>query len=147
MLGGEGPLFNEIVNYVNSDPILSQFVRVLESVKRIGTFYAACDILLHTARMEGLGQVILEANSHGKPVVAADAGAIPEIIEHGSNGFIYPVGNPEEAACLLLELYSDSGFLEKVGNDSREHVRQTYSISRMIDAYIKLNEEINKYFS
>ena len=40
----------------------------------------------------------------GKPVVAADAGGVPELIEHGETGYLVPPGDPDRLAQCLREI-------------------------------------------
>ena len=57
-------------------------------------FFPDIDILLVPSQWaEPLGRVVLEANAHGVPVVASDAGGIPEIISAGETGYACPAGD------------------------------------------------------
>ncbi len=52
------------------------------------------DVLVFpTLLPESFGNVIIEAFSHGKPVIASAIGAIPWIITDGKNGFLFPPGD------------------------------------------------------
>lgn len=51
--------------------------------------YSQIDCLIVNARNESFGRVVLEANSYKIPVIALKSGALPELIENGSNGEIY----------------------------------------------------------
>lgn len=54
----------------------------------IPALYAACDAWLFTSRNEGFGLPILEAMACGTPVLATRAGAAPDILRDGANGFL-----------------------------------------------------------
>lgn len=56
-------------------------------------FYAACDVLVLPSRSEGCPNVVLEAMAMGTTVVAANAPATREIVTHGADGLLYPVGD------------------------------------------------------
>ena len=53
----------------------------------------ALDLLVVNSTAEPFGLVILEAMACGTPVLAAAVDGIPEIIEHGENGWLVPPGN------------------------------------------------------
>lgn len=65
------------------------------------------DIVTLTSREEGLGSVLCEAQAAGKPVVATDAGGIPEAVGHGHGGLISGVGEVDALAANLTTLIAD----------------------------------------
>jgi glycosyltransferase involved in cell wall biosynthesis len=54
----------------------------------LNEIYPSTNVLLHFSRMETFGFTILEAISFGIPVVSVKFKAIPEMVEHGLNGFL-----------------------------------------------------------
>jgi glycosyltransferase involved in cell wall biosynthesis len=61
-----------------------------------------CDLVTHTSTApEPFGRVIVEAMLCGKPVVAAKAGGVMELVEHEINGFLVTPGNPQELAEVI----------------------------------------------
>lgn len=50
--------------------------------------YAACDVVLQPSWHDGLPNVVLEAMACARPVVARPVGGMPDVIEHGINGFL-----------------------------------------------------------
>lgn len=73
--------------------------------------YASSDIFIMPSRSETLGLVILEAMSSGLPVVAARAGGIPEMVQHGVNGFLF---DEEAEAIAAIEQLLTSPTLREV---------------------------------
>jgi len=68
--------------------------------------YRRCDVFCLPSVQEGFGIVFLEAMAAGKPIVAARAAAVPEVVEDGL------LVEPESAAALaggLGRLYQDAG--------------------------------------
>ncbi len=55
--------------------------------------YIHAYIHTHTTRSETLGFVVLEALASGVPVVAANAGGVPDLIDEGKTGFLVPPGD------------------------------------------------------
>ncbi|MFA5143019.1 MAG: glycosyltransferase [Candidatus Omnitrophota bacterium] len=93
----------------------------------------ACDIFCLPSRNEGCPNVLLEATSCGKYVVAAKVGGIPEIIESDKTGIMVEPGNSEELAKAI-----DKGF--GVSHMSRTPVGRTYTwkqSAEMLDEVLK----------
>jgi glycosyltransferase involved in cell wall biosynthesis/predicted metal-dependent phosphoesterase TrpH len=63
--------------------------------------YASADVFLFASRTDTLGQVILEAQASGLPVVAVDEGGPVELIEHERSGLLCPADAGELAGAVL----------------------------------------------
>jgi glycosyltransferase involved in cell wall biosynthesis len=94
--------------------------------------------------------VILEAMAYGVPVIAANIGGIPEIIEDGKSGLLFEPGNPEDLARKMKYLWENPDLSREMGQKGCDRARQHYHIDvcyrQLIAAYgkaIKLNK-INK---
>lgn len=101
---------------------------------RVAALGSAC-ALVHLINFdEPFGLSVIEAMASGTPVIASRRGSMPELIEHGVNGFL--VDTPEEAALMV----------GRVGELDRRAVHQTvadrFTIERMADAYIGLYRQI-----
>lgn len=56
---------------------------------------------------EPMGRVVIEASSHGVPVIAAQGGGIPELVEVGRTGWLFNAAVPEELTTLLRGLNAE----------------------------------------
>jgi glycosyltransferase involved in cell wall biosynthesis len=87
---------------------LSDRVSLEHDLESRADIYDGVDVLLHLPRgPEPLATVILEAMATGIPVIATRTGGTPEIIAHGRNGLLVPVGNVAAAALELRRLDAD----------------------------------------
>lgn len=68
---------------------------------------SCADLFLLTSESESFGLAALEAMSCGVPVVACRAGGLAEVVSHGENGFLVPVGALDEAADAGKRLLGD----------------------------------------
>jgi glycosyltransferase involved in cell wall biosynthesis len=68
--------------------------------------------------------VTLEAMSAGKPVVAANAMALPHLVQSGHNGWLYTPGDVGELAMRLSTLITDPDLCHRMGRHSREVIAQ-----------------------
>lgn len=74
-------------------------IRFCGHMADIATAYAAIDILAAPSRWEGFGLMLVEAMAAGLPIVASDAGAIPEVTAGAAR--IVPAGDPRALAEAL----------------------------------------------
>jgi glycosyltransferase involved in cell wall biosynthesis len=69
--------------------------------------YAKSTCLLHPAKFECYGHVLVEACARGLPVICTEVGGMPTIIEHEVNGLLLPspptVSAIEKAVCRLID--------------------------------------------
>ena len=75
------------------------------SMSTLAEEYNRCDVFCLPSVQEGFGIVLLEAMAAGKPIVAARAAAIPEVVR---NGMLAEPDNPEALAEAISRLHSDS---------------------------------------
>ena len=91
---------------------------------------AGLDVLAVASHREALGRVILEAFAGGIAVVASDAGGIPEVVEPGSNGLLFPRGNADELARTLVQLLGDRSLRERLIRGGRESYQRRWQVER-----------------
>ena len=83
--------------------------------------------LMLPSRSDSFGIVLLEAWSHGVPVIAARAGGIPGVVDDGANGLLVPFADVDGLANAAERLITDEVFAIRIGNAGREKVRTQYS--------------------
>jgi len=103
-LGGEGPLRSSLEEQVRSLG-LAERVRLPGFIDDPLPFFAALDLYAQPSAMEGLGTAAIEAMAAGLPVVASDAGGLPETV--AGYGRLFPRGDADALAALLRSLAQD----------------------------------------
>jgi len=81
---------------------------------------AACSALALPSRDDSFGIVLLEAWLHGKPVIGARAGGIPDVIEPGRTGLLVQVGDVKALADAITWLLDHPGQAAQMGSRGRE---------------------------
>jgi glycosyltransferase involved in cell wall biosynthesis len=82
----------------------------------IQNLLSASDIVLcPSLKPEGYGLVVAEALAAGKPVVATNLGATPELVSDGTNGILIPPNDVDLLADVLTELAANPQKREKLG--------------------------------
>lgn len=81
---------------------------------------------------EGFGQVLLEAQSCGVPVVGSDTGGIPEAMQPGTTGLLFPPGDEKALAeCLMLVLGWPEERLAEVSRQCRSWAKSRFDLRSM----------------
>jgi glycosyltransferase involved in cell wall biosynthesis len=91
-------------------------------------YYAGCDLFLAPSHYEPFGMIYLEAMACAKVTVGCDAGGVPEIIQHGRNGFLVKPGDHEGLGASLSELLQYPSWRDRLGKAAREHVLRHFSL-------------------
>lgn len=110
--------------------------------KDVSVLMSACDVIVLAARNEGCSRVLCEAQAVGRPVVAADDGGNRELVEDGSTGFLFPVGDAAILARLLCRLFSSPEEMIAMGEAAREKALGDFSLSRYCQQTMLIYERI-----
>lgn len=105
--------------------------------------YAAMDVFVNAGTAELQSLVTLEAMATGRPVVAVDAGALPHLVDHGGNGFLYRHGAPAELATHLETLVTDPDLVRRAGRRSLERVA-AHTLEATLDTFETLYADTSR---
>jgi glycosyltransferase involved in cell wall biosynthesis len=100
------------------------------------------DLLLHPARREGLGSVVLEAMSAGVPVVASAVGGIVDAIESGHDGCLVPADALDVWQATVAGLLDDPALRGRLAAAARRRVEADFTIEAMTNRYLNLYRDI-----
>lgn len=77
----------------------------------LASYYKTADIFVLTSNYEGYGRTVIEAEAVGCPVIMTDVGIAGEVITHGENGLIVPVGDARAFADTLISVIEKKAML------------------------------------
>jgi N-acetyl-alpha-D-glucosaminyl L-malate synthase BshA len=117
------------------DAGIAHRVEFVGNVTPIEGVIGAADIFLLPSSEESFGLAALEAMSCGVPVVASNAGGIPELIQHGQGGWVFPVGDTGAMAQQVIAVLSDPGELDRQRGLARRRATEEFSTRRVVDRY------------
>lgn len=106
--------------------------------------YGEADIFCMPGVAELQSLATLEAMAAGKPVVAADAMALPHLVHHGDNGYLYCPGNAAQLASRLEELLGDHELRQTMGKHSREIVAD-HGFAATLDCFEQLYAKVSHF--
>src|SRR5881275_121683 len=90
--------------------------------KELATAYASADIFVFPSTTDTFGNVIIEAQASGVPVVVSDSGGPKELVEENQNGLITKSHDAEDLTRAIRELVLDSDRRKRMGGHARESV-------------------------
>lgn len=106
-----------------------------------GDHLSAMDVFAFPSRSEGLGSTLLDAMDLGVPVVAADVGGIPDIVEHGRTGLLVPPNDAAALASAIRRLHDDARLRARLATAARERLSQ-YTPAAMARRYLAVYEAV-----
>ncbi len=112
-----------------------EHVRFLGFRSDVPDLLAAADFFVLPSRMEGLPLAVLEAMSHGLPIVTTRIGGNPEVVTDGEHGLLVPIEDPAALAAALARFAEDPELRRKLGEAGRVRVADEFSFTEMTRKY------------
>ena len=142
---GGGPLSGELKT-------LSKALRVDNHVffhgvigkNTLEDLYSSCDLFvlpaIHDSRgdTEGLGVVLLEAMSYGKPVIASKVGGITDIVKDGETGILVPEKDEKSLAKNIIKVLKNEDLSEKLSENGYKYVKEYFNWGRISDELMNI---------
>ena len=105
-------------------------------------FFRAMDLLCHPSRREGAPRAVLEAMAAGRPVVAADVDGVPDLVEDGRTGYVFPVDDFESFRDGVRRLMQEEVLRRKMGTAARARVEERFTLRSAVAAYEDFYEQM-----
>lgn len=86
--------------------------------------YSLCDVYICPSRLEGFGLTILEAFAAGKPVIATNTGAIPELIQNGINGILIEKDDINEMSKAIIYYLKNPKLCKDIGEINTHYAKK-----------------------
>ncbi len=132
--GDERPKVEEMVKFLG----LQDHVRFMgeRPQTEVASLMRGCEFYVHSARMEPLGIVLLEAMAAGKAVVSPYVGGIPETVVPNVTG-ILTAPNPKSISEGILSLLREPERAVKMGEAAYDHVKAYFDWSDVVQDYVQ----------
>jgi len=101
-------------------------------------FLAMPSVVAPDGSSDGLPTVVIEAFTRGVPVVGSSTAGIPEVIQHGVNGFVAPAGSPKELASRMKELLLNEALCRKFAAEARRTAERDFDLDRNLRIVARL---------
>ena len=98
--------------------------------KELPPYYRACAVSVIPSLEEGFGIPAAEAMGCEAPVVASDAGGLPEVVADGVTGFVVPKGDVDALTAAIDRLLADPELRQRMGKAGRARVSERFDWDR-----------------
>lgn len=102
--------------------------------------FGRCDVFCMPGVAELQSIVTMEAMAAGKPIIAANAMALPHLVKPEVNGYLYTPGDTDELRLRLETLLSDPGLRDRMGRASSQLVSH-HAMQSTMDKFMALYED------
>jgi glycosyltransferase involved in cell wall biosynthesis len=140
-LAGEGPLKERLAAQAKSEGVAER-IRFLGWRNDVPALLAAADALVCPSRIEPLGNVIIEAWAHGKPVVAAAAAGPKELISPEKNGLLVPIDDSVALAAAIDRILRERDLASHLAARGRDAYRFEFTEEVVVRRYLDFFAEI-----
>jgi glycosyltransferase involved in cell wall biosynthesis len=121
--------FETMLRAKAADTHLSGRVHFLGNRTDVPALLAECELLVHTARQEPLGRVLLEAAASGMVIVATDVGGTREIFPAETNAAVLvPPDDPRALTAAIVELMQNDSRRKSLGAAARRRAESAFDI-------------------
>ncbi|MBD8025203.1 N-acetyl-alpha-D-glucosaminyl L-malate synthase BshA [Ureibacillus sp. Re31] len=141
LLVGDGPEKQRVMDLVKLSPY-KQDVLFLGKQENVAELFGISDLKLLMSEKESFGLVLLEAMACGVPGIGTNIGGIPEVIDHGENGYLVELGDVEQAAHYAIDLLQDEEKLMMFREAAINTVQTKFLAKPIIDHYEQLYERL-----
>jgi glycosyltransferase involved in cell wall biosynthesis len=138
---GKGPAEENLRRRIDADG-LGAHVRLAGFRGDLPDILPCLDLLVHPATMEGLGVSLLQASSAGVPIVASNAGGIPEAVHDGINGLLVPPADVATLRNAVAVLLRDAALARRLGLGGKELMRREFSVDAMVEGNLAVYREL-----
>ncbi len=137
---GDGPYREQMERELRSAGTRVSFLGFRYGAE-LTTLYASCDVFVFPSTTDTLGQVVMESQSSGLPVVVSDEGGPKEVVRDGETGFVISARDESEWVARIVELGVDASLREKMGRAAHEFMQQ-FSMARSFEHYWEVHERV-----
>jgi len=141
VLVGDGP-DRSAAEWLAHDLGLQGRVHFLGKQDRVNELLPLADLMILPSSMESFGLAALEAMACKVPAIATRVGGVPELVEDGVNGLLFPVGKVDEMAAGVIGLLKNRNRLDAMRDAARKDAQKRFCASLVLPRYVKFYEQI-----
>jgi N-acetyl-alpha-D-glucosaminyl L-malate synthase BshA len=141
VLVGDGP-DRSAAEWLAHDLGIQSKVNFMGKQERVNELLPLADILLMPSELESFGLAALEAMACKVPSIATRVGGVPELIDDGETGLLYPVGDVDAMSLGALSLLKDKERLEAMREAGRKTAQKRFCSTLVVPQYVRYYEAV-----
>lgn len=137
-IAGDGSMREELESETRKLE-LSQKIKFLGMLKEqdLAAFLQSLGLYIHASQGETMSTAIMQVMASRLPVIASDVFGINNMIQHGQNGWLVPVKDPQAIANAVDELYHNNELRNQLAETGYQYASEYFSNAQMWKAYKK----------
>ncbi|MDE3149671.1 MAG: N-acetyl-alpha-D-glucosaminyl L-malate synthase BshA, partial [Acidobacteriota bacterium] len=141
VLVGDGP-DRSAAEWLAHDLGIHARIHFLGKQERVNELLPLADILLLPSTLESFGLAVLEAMACKVPSIATRVGGVPELVDEGVTGLLFPVGDVEAMALGALSLLNDRKRLEEMRTAARRAAQKRFCATLVVPHYVRYYQQV-----
>ena len=139
ILIGEGEEEKNLRRMIETEALSNEVTLLpLMSQEELSRYYRESDVVVLPSVDEGFGLVLVEAQLCRTPVIGADSGGIPDIIEAEKTGLLFPPGDAQALAGSIKRILMEKELAGKLASKAYEKARTRFSPDSIAGAFVSL---------
>jgi N-acetyl-alpha-D-glucosaminyl L-malate synthase BshA len=134
MLIGDGP-DRSAAEHLTLRLNVQDRIHFLGKQDNVNELLPLADLMIMPSQMESFGLAALEAMACSVPAIATRVGGVPELIDDGVNGLLFPVGDVDAMANAAIALLNDPPRFEALSRAARRTAQDRFCATRIIPLY------------
>jgi glycosyltransferase involved in cell wall biosynthesis len=131
LVAGDGPFLAEMREQLAGLPA---YFLGYQNDQQLGPLYASCDLFVFPSRTDTLGQVVMEAQSSGLPVIVSDEGGPKEICDDGITGTVVRSDDPSRWCQAIEDLLDDEPLRLRMSRTAPGRINR-FSLDKTFEAF------------
>jgi L-malate glycosyltransferase len=141
VLVGDGP-DRSAAEWLAHDLKINHLVHFLGKQERVNELLPLADLMIMPSSLESFGLAALEAMACKVPTIATRVGGVPELIEDGVTGLLFPVGAVDEMAAGAIALLNDPVRFSAMREAARKDAQKRFCASLVVPKYVEYYEKV-----
>jgi N-acetyl-alpha-D-glucosaminyl L-malate synthase BshA len=141
VLVGDGP-DRSAAEWLAHDLGIHSRIHFLGKQEHVNELLPLADLMLMPSELESFGLAALEAMACKVPSIATRVGGVPELIDDGVTGLLYPVGAIDEMAAGAIGLLKDRDKLQAMRQAGRKTAQERFCSSLVVPHYVRYYESV-----